>query len=99
MHIPSDIQTVKIILILHDLSEHYNISGNECLGKSIALPESELGTLATDTLTTTSCAGAGEFVSQRHLIMQGCVWAAGTEIKSGVHHLQGGQVQLRARVT
>ena len=31
--------------------------------------------------------------------MQGYVLAAGTEIHGSVHQLQGGQVQLRAKVT
>ena len=51
------------------------------------------------TLTATSWAGAGVFLSQRHLIMQGCVLAAGTEIHGWVCQLQGAQVQLGAKVT
>ena len=51
------------------------------------------------TLTATSWAGAGEFLSQRHVIMQGCVWAAGAEIRGWVRQRQGAQAQLRARVS
>ena len=53
------------------------------------LPGLGPGWLAVYNLTLTSWAGEGVFLYQRHLIMQGCVLAAGTEMHGWVFQLQG----------